>query len=101
MESTAIDSLIVNVRARCSRGIHDRDPHPSINFGYHNDEAIEIDLGSYSMNESLKNSDNEKTEVTKILKLVRKKLNHFKWFELADYVDRQIETILYNNENTN
>jgi len=95
----AIDSLISNVEARCTKGIHDRDPHPTINFGYHDDEAIEIDLGSYSMNASLKNENDKKMEVTKILKLVQKKLKQFQWLELSDYVNQQIQTISSSSEN--
>ncbi|MBM3208198.1 MAG: hypothetical protein FJZ57_06305 [Chlamydiae bacterium] len=96
----ALDSLISHIQNRCKKGIHDRDPHPTINFGYLNGEAIELDLGSFSMDKSLSQEEKVKSEVLKILLSVHKKLIRFKWNELANYVELQRQKIENENENS-
>lgn len=50
----AIDSLIQQILVRCQKGIGDRDPNLRINFAFLDKKAVEIDLGSYEPNPSLK-----------------------------------------------
>lgn len=58
-----IDSLLGLILERCQKGIHDRDFNYRTNVGFIGNRAIEIDLGSYSKDESLKNPDNFKREL--------------------------------------
>jgi hypothetical protein len=44
----AIQSLIHLLEKRCRKGIADRDPHLSLNFGYVDGQVIEFDIGSFS-----------------------------------------------------
>lgn len=44
---TAIDSLLSLILKRCTLGIADRDPNLLINFGFVDDKAAEIDIGSF------------------------------------------------------
>src|SRR5581483_1155083 len=50
----AIEALIKQIEIRCSKGIGDRDPNLSINFGFIDGKAVEFDLGSYFYNPRLK-----------------------------------------------
>lgn len=52
---TRLSSLIQLMIARSKAGIADHDPRKR-NFGFVGDQAIEIDLGSFSINEELKTS---------------------------------------------
>ncbi len=45
-----IDSLIHLIVSRCQKGIFDRDPIIEQNFGFIGNKAIEIDVGSFSLN---------------------------------------------------
>ncbi len=51
----SLKSLLELIAERCQRGIEDRDPNIRRNCGFLKGKAIEIDLGSYSRNEALKN----------------------------------------------
>jgi len=55
-----IDSLFALIEARREKGIMDRDPAIYKNFGYDGERLIEIDVGSFSINE---------TDFTETLKL--------------------------------
>ena len=49
----AIDDLLSLLSRRCEKGIADRDPNLSINFGFVEGRVIEFDLGSYFVNPML------------------------------------------------
>ncbi len=49
----AIDAFISLIVLRCKKGIGDRDPNLSINFGFIEKTAIEFDLGSFYSDPSL------------------------------------------------
>ncbi len=42
-----IDSLLALIHQRCSLGMGDRDPNLRINFGFVDNRAVEIDIGSF------------------------------------------------------
>ncbi|MES2121789.1 MAG: hypothetical protein V4492_03300 [Chlamydiota bacterium] len=44
---SGIDSLLSLILQRCALGIGDRDPNLQINFGFVEDRAVEIDIGSF------------------------------------------------------
>ena len=50
----AIDQLIALVKKRCEKGIADNDPVLNRNFGFIEERAVEIDIGSYSYDSLLK-----------------------------------------------
>jgi hypothetical protein len=52
---SAIDALLTHIKKRCSKGIGDRDPNLSINFGFVGTKVVEFDLGSYFLKPTLKN----------------------------------------------
>ena len=52
---SCIDSILNLIVERCEKGIRDRDPNIRTNFGFIDEnQAIELDLGSYTKDESLK-----------------------------------------------
>ena len=50
-----IDSLLELIIERFEKGIHDRDPNIRRNVGYIGTQAIEVDLGSFTYEQTLKN----------------------------------------------
>lgn len=50
-----IDSLVKLILERSKKGIADRDPLVKQNFGFIEDQALEIDTGSFSIDERMKN----------------------------------------------
>ncbi len=50
----AIDALLALIRKRCQKGIANSDPIVHRNFGYIDDAAVEIDIGSFSKDPFLK-----------------------------------------------
>lgn len=88
----AIDSLAIQIVKRCQKGISDRDPNLRINFGYIGKKAVEIDLGSYDLDPSLKSSFKSAKElffVTSALQSWLKKRSP----ELLDHLLEKIEEI--------
>ncbi|MDN3506483.1 MAG: hypothetical protein P0S96_04565 [Simkaniaceae bacterium] len=66
-----LSSLIELIKTRCQAGLSDHDPRAR-NFGFIGEEAIEFDLGSFSINEKLKQPQQiRKTLVHETLKLRR------------------------------
>lgn len=89
----SIDSLLSLIVERCQRGIQDRDPNIRRNIGFLGNKAIEVDLGSFSREEFLKNSFAYKP----ILYYSSLDLKHFleKHFpELIPYVDERVQEML-------
>lgn len=88
-----IDSFFVNIRTRCDQGLHDRDPHPSINFGYVDGQVVEIDIGSFSLDESLKDPKKQKEVMASITKSLTKKLSSEKSKVIEAYINEKLESL--------
>jgi hypothetical protein len=88
-----IDSLFANIERRCSLGIADRDPHVSINYGFINGEAIEIDIGSFTIDETLKSPANKKKVIQSIGLSLKKRLVRDKAYTLDAYVDEKLQSL--------
>ncbi len=58
-----IDSFLDLIAVRCQKGVLDRDPNFGRNVGLIGNQAIEMDIGSYSRQESLKNPESFKREI--------------------------------------
>lgn len=92
-----IDSLLGLIVERCQKGIRDRDHNLRRNIGFIGNQAIEIDLGSYSKDESLKQSENLESELlanTQKFKLWLMKRNPV----LSLYLSERIDQILKEHE---
>jgi len=88
-----IDSLFSNLQTRCNQGLHDRDPHPSINFGVVEGKVVEVDIGSFSPDERLKERLIQKEVIGSIIASVRKKLILHKSYILDAYTKEKLETL--------
>ncbi len=92
-----IDSYLGLIVERCKMGIADHDPNFRRNVGFIDNQAVEIDLGSYTKDESLKNSENFNWEVLD-------KTQKFKgWIErrnpdLFDHLSTRIDQILQESQ---
>lgn len=86
---TRLTSLVDLIKARSQAGIADHDPRKR-NFGFIGEKAIEIDLGSFSQDDSLKSPKIAKrkftSEITKLRRWVHK--NHP---ELDPFLDKKIK----------
>ena len=89
----AIDSLIDYLEYRCRQGLADQDPHLAINFGYVKGKAVQIDVGSFSIDDSLQLPLNQKKEITQILQPLKSWLIRMNSNELNVYIDKKIETL--------
>lgn len=89
-----IDSLVSLIFHRAQKGIHDRDPVLARNYGYVNDQAVIIDLGSFSKNPFFKRGSNYKKELfyetLELRCLIEKSCP-----ELSSYLDKRIEEVLH------
>lgn len=95
-----IDSLFSNLQARCNQGLHDRDPHPSINFGVIDGKVVEVDIGSFSLDERLKERIKQKEVIGSIIASVRKKLILHKSYILDAYTKEKLETLYPSSDHT-
>ena len=91
-----IASLVNLIAHRCEVGLADHDARRR-NFGFLGEQAIEIDLGSFSVNENLKTS----SEMKKVLMVETGRLRQ--WIhkyhpELLEFLDETVNTLLTNNE---
>ncbi len=91
-----IDSMVDLFIHRYHKGIQDKDPVIRRNFGYIEDTAIEIDLGSYFLDESIKNPENYKA------RLVEEMVNFQKWLSIhypafTPYLEEKISKELDKN----
>ncbi len=88
----AIDGLISLVKQRCQKGIYDNDPVLNRNFGFIDQQAVEIDIGSYSYEPRLKSPDYMRRELFF-------ELHHFHdhlygpYPELAAYVELHLKEL--------
>lgn len=91
-----LSSLVHLIMNRCQRGIADHDVQ-NRNFGFLGSKAIELDLGSFTVNENLKNPQEAKKvllyETTSLRNWLKKKDS-----QLYDFLDNKIENILNNDE---
>lgn len=84
-----IDSVLNLIKERTQKGIKDRDPNIKRNFGFIGNQAIEIDLGSFTKTDKVYPLKEELTEKThKFKKWLNKRSG-----ELAAYLSERIETI--------
>ncbi len=62
----ALSSLISLLKKKMDLGIGDNDPLIRTNFGFIEKQAMQIDIGPFSWDPSLKNIDRQKVEIAKI-----------------------------------
>lgn len=91
-----IDSLIELFLTRYQKGIADKDPVIRKNFGFLGTQAIEIDLGSYSKNESLQNPSNYYTQLSAEMYDFGKWLD-LNYPDLSPYLERKILSLTKEN----
>ncbi len=63
---SAIQSLVTLMQKKMSLGINDRDPLIRTNFGFLEGRAVQVDIGPFSLDPTLKDSQSHKEEITKI-----------------------------------
>jgi hypothetical protein len=90
-----LESLLGLMVERCQKGIRDRDPNFRRNVGFIGNQAIEIDIGSYSKDESLKTPEKFKEEVLDKTQKLKRWLQR-KSPELHLYLCQRIENLLTN-----
>ncbi|MBS0630154.1 MAG: hypothetical protein JSS30_08055 [Verrucomicrobia bacterium] len=92
---TRLDTLLTLIVQRCKAGIADHDAQLR-NFGFIGDEAIEVDLGSFSEDETLKTLPGIKRtllhETTKMRKWIKTT-----YPELEEHLDEKIKEFLQVN----
>jgi len=93
---TCLESLLDLIFARCQTGVLDRDPIMKRNFGFIGEKAIEIDLGSFSLDAFLKSPRASKRtlffETMKLRRWIKK--NHP---ELYSFLEEKIQEKLSQN----
>lgn len=62
----AFHSLFELLKGKMEQGIDDKDPLIRTNFGFYNDKAVQVDIGPFSLNSSLTDSDKQREELIKI-----------------------------------
>jgi hypothetical protein len=92
-----IESLLGLIVERCQGGIRDRDHNLRRNIGFIGNQAIEIDLGSYSKDESLKEPEGFKLELLSNTRKFKQWLGR-RNPDLSLYLSERIDQILKENE---
>lgn len=91
-----LNSCLHLIVERCKAGIADHDPVMKRNFGFIDDQAIEIDLGSFGEDDFLKVARNFKRELffetIKLRKWIKKHSP-----QLASFLENQIADLLKND----
>ncbi len=90
----SIDSILEMMVERSQRGIADRDPNLRRNCGFIGNQAIEIDLGSYTHNETLKIPFIGKTDIYQKSLQLKRMISKI-YPELYPYLEERLEEILY------
>ncbi len=91
-----LSSLVSLMARRCQVGLADHDARKR-NFGFIGGQAVEIDLGSFSLNESLKTP--QKTSRAFLLETMKLRRWIKKYHpELSGFLDEQIQQTLRNND---
>jgi len=90
-----LDTLLALIVCRCRAGLADHDAQLR-NFGFLGDEAIEVDLGSFSPDESLKTLSGIKRTLLHESMKMRKWIKHT-YPELLEHLDEKIKEILHGN----
>ena len=89
----SIDSFTKFISLRSQKGIEDLDLGLKRNYGFLNDQFIEIDIGSFRYNDKLINPQYARTEMLKKTEGLRKIVEiHYK--EKIPYLDQSIEKAL-------
>lgn len=89
-------SLLDLILARCHAGIADHDARQR-NFGFVGDQAIEIDLGSFSVNESLKTETSSQKALLKESAKLRQFVKKYTP-ELTDFFEEHLQKYLEKKE---
>jgi hypothetical protein len=92
-----VESLLSLAVEKCQKGIRDRDPNFRRNIGFIDNRAIEIDLGSFSRDESLKNPENFKWELLDKTQKLKQWLGRRNQ-DLSLYLSNRIDQVLQENE---
>lgn len=87
-----IDSMVGLIVERCQKGIQDRDPNFRRNVGFVGLNAIEIDIGSYSRDDTLSLEEELVDKTAKLHKWLERKSP-----ELVLYLDEVLKDKLANN----
>ncbi len=88
-----ISSLITLLRARCMKGVVDKDPNIETNFGVIGHQPVQIDTGRFKKNDSEKNPEVYQPELIRIT-------DHFKqWLqsnypELVIHLQEEVQHVL-------
>ncbi len=93
----SLDSLIDMIVERSQKGIADRDPSIRRNCGFIGENAVEIDLGSYSRSETLKIPFMCKADIYQKSLQLRRMISK-SYPELYPHLDKRLTEILYQNE---
>ncbi len=86
-----LKSLVAVIAERSQKGIFDRDPNVRRNMGFVGNQAIEIDLGSYTRQDPPANLKEDLREKTAKLQRWLDRKNP----ELGQYLSQQIDVILF------
>jgi hypothetical protein len=88
----AIRSLLSHMILCCGKGIGDKDTALKRNFGFLEDRAVQIDIGSFLKDDSLKDPERRKQELTmKTQRLKRWLNNHYP--ELLPFYHRELDVL--------
>lgn len=84
--ASALHGLVQLIQQKMERGIADRDPLIRTNYGFVDDQPVQIDIGPLYLDESLKNVERQKEELDKIFHSLKKWLekNHPEMIVLLD-----------------
>ncbi|MBY0529954.1 MAG: hypothetical protein K2P51_07160 [Rhabdochlamydiaceae bacterium] len=95
----SLHSLLELIALRCQKGIYDRDPNIRRNCGFLGDNAIELDLGSYTYDPLVATP----AATREILVAQTRKLKHWiqkSYPELLPYFEMQLSAMLEKNTET-
>ncbi len=87
-----VSAVIEHLRARCRKGIKDRDSGTRRNIGYLEGKAVSIDIGSFTKVPSLHEKEKMQHEVQKKTKRMAHTLEYYD-LELWQYYQRELEAL--------
>ncbi len=93
----SLDSLIDMIVERSQKGIADRDPNIRRNCGFIGEQAVEIDLGSYTRSETLKIPFMCKADIYQKSFQLRRMISK-NYPELYPHLDQRFTEILYQTD---
>jgi hypothetical protein len=96
-----VNSFLNLIKIRAKNGIANADPNVFKNFGFIENQAVEIDFGDFYKNSNLLNNKSEYiNEINKYVLILREWLQVF-WPDLILTFDKQLSSILKNEEISN